>query len=135
MEFKVLRTHLGDKWYMQGGTRDMREQDAKQLIANGVLEDPNNPTVPDDHIPDDWMSMKADAKKKLAKALGGEGIKNMTDAETFIQLKLEERESSNAPTIEERDGKFAIVKGDDVVGEPHDTKEAAEAALAKLETE
>lgn len=135
MKFKVQREHVGDKHYKSGEERELREQDAKELIANGVLEDPNNPLLPDDHIPDDWNSLKADAMKALAKSLGGEDIKTRSDAETLIQLKLEERESASAPTIEERDCKFVVVTGDEQVGEPYDTNEAAEAALAELGNE
>lgn len=136
MKYKVLREHVGDKHYKAGEERELDARDATALIANGVLEDPDNPKVPDGHIPEDWKSLKADALKALAKSLGGEDLKTKADAEAYIQLKIEETEEPTTEAqIEERDGKFVIVKGDETICEPYDTKEAAEAALDALETE
>lgn len=136
MKYKVLREHVGDKHYKAGEERELDARDAGTLIANGVLEDPNNPKVPDGHIPDDWKSLKADAMKALATSLGGKDIQTKSDAEAFIQNKLNETEEPVFEAqVDEREGKFVIVKGDDVIGEPYDTKEAAEAALDALAIE
>ncbi len=39
------------------------------------------------------------------------------------------------PLIVEKDNAWLVMRGDEQIGEPHDTKEAAEAALDALETE
>lgn len=36
-KYHVLRQHYGDRQYWAGGTREMRESDAKRLLKMGVL--------------------------------------------------------------------------------------------------
>lgn len=38
MKYRVLRQHHGDKPYSIGDERELRENDAKQLVELGVLE-------------------------------------------------------------------------------------------------
>lgn len=100
------------------------------VIAAGVTLDPS-----DIEIPDEWEKLNSPDMTALAKALGGKGIKTKADAEECIRAIEAARNPSVETQIEERDGKFVIVKGDDVIGDEHETKEAAEAALDALETE
>lgn len=37
MKFKVIREHLGDKFYRSGDVREANERDVKHLIKKGVL--------------------------------------------------------------------------------------------------
>lgn len=132
MEFTVLKTHVGDRRYKRGTTRDMDPKKAKRLIKQGVLADPSN-ALPDlDSLPENWKSLKADKLKEIAVALGGEDLKTKADAVAHVELLLSEREDQDKPKLAEQDGKWVIMQNDQPVGEPYETEEAAQAALDEL---
>ncbi|MGJ8529822.1 hypothetical protein [Maritalea sp.] len=105
--------------------------------ALGALDEETPVDPKDVVIPADWDKLKSDDMKKLAKALGGEGIKTKADAEAQIQLMIDERNFDPSKQIIEREGKwrFAMPKHPTLVGKSFETKEAAEAALATLNAE
>lgn len=132
MEYLVLKTHVGDRRYKRGETRDMEPKKAERLIGQGVLAAAKDALPTIDSLPEDWKSMKADKLKELAVALGGEDLKTKTDAVAFIELLLAEREKQAQPQVLEQDGKWVIMQNGQPVGDPHDSEETAQAALDEL---
>lgn len=46
--FKVVRPHLGDKWYDKGDTRSARRDTVKHLVKSGTLAEPDDDATDDE---------------------------------------------------------------------------------------
>lgn len=108
MKFDVLRRHIGDKLYEEGGQREAEERDVAHLVKNGVLRPAigdaetlgeDGPTVAE-YVTAGYQAANYPPRGYAPRSTPEEIAAAVAAQEAEAKAKLEQSAAANAPKVE-----------------------------------